>query len=182
MLELYNDVKQQKKPVAHFGHFLFHDFTWYVTDKPEWRPIWINVVREPISRVESLFHYSRTTMNLRKKPFKDFELVGPYHPQNISLDECMLTQDPWCADRLTQLQYFCGTTFDCKKNTPHALAKAKYNAEHHFAVIGLTEDTAQTIALLEFYLPRYFKGAGQFFNKVTKEVSSSMALFFVKSV
>lgn len=42
-----------------------------------------------------------------------------------------------------------------------ALQMAKYQAEYEYAVVGLKEDWNTTLAVLEHYLPMFFRGARQ---------------------
>mgnify|MGYP001448711896 CR=1 FL=1 len=44
-------------------------------------------------------------------------------------------------------------------NTDVALRKAKRNVEKHYAVVGVLEDFNKTLAVLEHYIPKIFKGS-----------------------
>ncbi|XP_046868220.1 heparan sulfate 2-O-sulfotransferase pipe-like [Drosophila willistoni] len=43
-------------------------------------------------------------------------------------------------------------------NTPGAIQRAKQNVERDFAVVGSWEDVNVTLAVLEHYIPRFFRG------------------------
>ena len=45
-----------------------------------------------------------------------------------------------------------------------ALNAAKYNLVTHYLVVGLTEDMAHFVAVLEATLPRFFRGATELYN------------------
>lgn len=44
-------------------------------------------------------------------------------------------------------------------NTVQALQMAKRAVEQHYAVVGVLEDINSTLAVLEGYIPKFFKGA-----------------------
>lgn len=45
-----------------------------------------------------------------------------------------------------------------------AIQLAKINVERDYAVVGTWEETNITLAVLEAYIPRFFKGARQIFE------------------
>merc|ERR1712029_27881 len=72
--------------------------------------------------------------------------------------------------REQQLTFFCGSAPECKvMGSRAALEKAKFNAEKYFSVIGLSEDFQLSLFVMEHYLPRYFLGASQLYQKRTKK-------------
>ena len=72
--------------------------------------------------------------------------------------------EPECTDPYVQLiPYFCGNAEKCreKQHWKWALERAKKNVQNNFAFIGLLEDEALSIKLLEWTLPTFFTGAGE---------------------
>jgi len=85
------------------------------------------------------------------------DLECQFNPQSMYLRE-------------QQLTFFCGSAPECKvMGSRAALEKAKFNAEKYFSVIGLSEDFQSSLFVMEHYLPRYFMGASQLYQKLTKQ-------------
>lgn len=145
-----------------FGDLLF-DRHFYVFDfsaQPDLGFDWVNMVREPVSRLTSQFYYLRSPRRWRNKARRP-----PTSWMEKELDTCVLEGDPECqvgaGAQDLQLTYFCGSALEC--GHPHSkqgLQLAKYNVEHRFAVVGVMEEFATSVAVLEQMLPRWFRGAG----------------------
>merc|ERR1740130_1622832 len=58
-----------------------------------------------------------------------------------------------------QLSYFCGTHPDCAVAGEAALQRARSNIDQDFITVGLVEEFADSIRVLERVLPVYFAGA-----------------------
>lgn len=70
----------------------------------------------------------------------------------------MLAYDP-------MLPYFCGHDHRCFTDKHFALMTAIKNVEEHYVVVGLLEHLNTTLAVLEHFLPQYFKNAQVVFDK-----------------
>lgn len=118
---------------------------------------WINIARDPIDRLVSDFYYNR-----EEERWKDVQEKPSIQWFTKDLSQCILENDIECDfssnDYLIeqQLTYFCGSAPECRQvGNYKALQVAKYNAEMHYAVIGITEHLRISLAVLEKYLPRF---------------------------
>jgi len=116
---------------------------------------WVNMVREPVSRLVSQFHYLRSARRWSKKARKP-----PPEWFSKSLDRCVEEKDPEClvgsGAQDLQLTYFCGSNIECGDPTSRrALQLAMFNLEKRFAVVGVMEEFDTSIALMEALLPRW---------------------------
>jgi hypothetical protein len=119
---------------------------------------WINVVRDPIDRWQSL-HYYAVDPNLRGDKAKD--------ALNIRANDircgCALLEFDACIDLRyhnncsmevpSQIKQFCEPGERCSREL------ATTRAFERYLVVGLTEELALTTKLLEKMLPRMFHGA-----------------------
>ena len=70
------------------------------------------------------------------------------------------------------LLYFCGHHPECSKlGSKIALQLAKHNVDHNFAVVGVLEHLNETMAVLEDKLPKFFTGAQEYYNNLSKSSS-----------
>ena len=112
-------------------HVYFVDTGAYDID-PKARPLWVNMVRDPVDRFVSLFYFLRS-----KKRWQDREEKPPDEWFQKDMSDCVLSGDLECQfnpDRRIlkehQLTFFCGSAPECKVvGSRAALQKAKYNAE-----------------------------------------------------
>lgn len=49
-------------------------------------------------------------------------------------------------------------------NSQEALDKAKRNVEENYAVVGILEDLNKTFAVMEHYVPRFFRGISSIYH------------------
>ncbi|XP_017137595.1 heparan sulfate 2-O-sulfotransferase pipe-like isoform X6 [Drosophila miranda] len=141
------------------------------------KPIYINLVRDPVERMISWFYYIRSGYrnaiihnrfpNTTMKSEKWFKK---------SYNQCVRSGDPECqyvpesikdtvGDYKRQSLFYCGNNRECLPfDSPHAIQLAKRNVERDYAVVGSWEDTNITLAVLEAYIPRFFRGARQVFE------------------
>jgi len=133
-------------------------------------PVWINMVRDPVDRFVSLFYFLRS-----KKRWQDKEEVPPEEWFSKDMSQCVLSGDLECQFsgdlrylKEHQLTFFCGSALECKRvGSRAALQKAKYNAEKYYSVIGVSEDLESSLAVMESYLPKFFKGATQAYQQMS---------------
>jgi len=122
---------------------------------------WVNMVREPVARMVSQFHYLRSARRWSKRARKP-----PPEWFFKSLDRCVDENDPEClvgsGGQDLQLTYFCGSKIECgDPRSKTALQLAMFNLEKQFAVVGVMEEFETSIAMMESMLPRWFRGARQ---------------------
>ena len=128
------------------------------------RPIYINMVRHPIDREISNFHYLRSQkhLNTLKGTFKD---LPPSAFMKLTIEEAVLKKalpdynmsDGDLSVRDGLIPYFCGHDIFCRRhNYLPALQVAKSNIESYFSVVGILEDLSTTLYVFQLYLPRIF--------------------------
>ena len=127
-------------------------------------PIYMNIVREPVSRLESLYNWKVRTV---PKVYRQKDQWGK------SLQDCIekrlactnvfgsgnqisSNQSYWWSPH-AMLYYFCGTEIACYTNLTFAFERAKYNVVQNYIIVGITEQFKESLEVLEFLLPEYFK-------------------------
>ncbi|EDW76760.2 uncharacterized protein Dwil_GK19587 [Drosophila willistoni] len=139
-------------------------------DQP--RPIYINMVRDPVERVISWYYFIRAPwIFVPGRRRSNREMPNPKWV-NTEFDQCVLNGEKVCTyiegsplervgDHRRQTLFFCGhNEHKCIPfNTRLALQVAKMNVEREYAVVGTWEHTNETLAVLEAYVPRYFADA-----------------------
>ncbi|UYV67273.1 HS2ST1 [Cordylochernes scorpioides] len=147
------------KPALYHGHLAFLNFDRFGVAK---KPIMINILRKPLDRLVSYYYFLRNGDDFR--PY----LVRRRQGNKMTFDECVTAGERDCdpANLWLQVPFFCGHAAECwKVGSRWALEQAKHNLEHHYLLVGLTEQLTEFIALLEAALPRFFSGATQHFLK-----------------
>ncbi|XP_067647738.1 heparan sulfate 2-O-sulfotransferase pipe isoform X2 [Eurosta solidaginis] len=163
------------KPHAYSQHLAYINFTRFHMPKP----IYINLVRDPIERVVSWHYYIRAEWYYIDMKDKLGDQAPPRPSDefmNMDLDTCVRTQDKYCqftqddalnqaGDHRRQTLFFCGQNkkLCLQFNSQTATQIAKRNIETEYAVVGSWEDTNITLAVLERYIPRFFRGATEVF-------------------
>ncbi|XP_064546012.1 heparan sulfate 2-O-sulfotransferase pipe isoform X2 [Drosophila montana] len=169
--DLIGDLLTRPKPHIYSQHIAYINFTRYHLP----RPIYINLVRDPIERIISWHYYVRARWyyNDMKAKLGDKAIAMPSDEfLDLDLDTCVRKHDPHCTfeqmqiknpvgDHRRQTLFFCGMN---KKlcmpfNSEMAMQKAKRTVESEYAVVGTWEDTNITLTVLEHYIPRYFRNA-----------------------
>ncbi|XP_049809146.1 heparan sulfate 2-O-sulfotransferase pipe [Schistocerca nitens] len=161
-------VNSFEPPAVYVKHVCFTNFSQY--GLPE--PIYVNLVRDPVERVISWYYYVRAPWYYveRKQAFPDIPLPDPRWLKK-DFETCVLRGDRECrylegetregiGDHRRQSLFFCGHADACTPfNTVGALQLAKRAVERHYAVVGVLEELNTTLAVLEHYVPRFFRGA-----------------------
>lgn len=148
----------EKKPAIYHGHFFYIDF-----DKLGFefrKPVYINIVRNPLDRLLSYYYFVRYGDNfrpqLRRRKWED----------RMTFDECVEQGGDDCdpENLWVQIPFFCGHTFKCRvPGSRWALEQAKHNLMNKYLVVGITEQLRDFIAMLEVILPRFFRGASDLY-------------------
>ncbi len=129
--------------------------------------IWINVMRDPVERFYSWYYFCRLAL------FRNKTIKPPQSYFDKDLETCVLSGDPECnfapdgsVFREHQVTYFCGNALECRQvGNVAALASAKYHVEAKYAVVGVTENYATTLAVLEAFIPVFFDGVSSLRNE-----------------
>ncbi|XP_037940452.1 heparan sulfate 2-O-sulfotransferase pipe-like [Teleopsis dalmanni] len=169
--ELIAEIYMKNKPHAYSQHIAYINFTRFHFPKP----IYINLVRDPIERIISWHYYVRAEWYY--KDLKDkLGDKAPDMPEKefmeMDFETCVKTGSKYCqfnqmqvnnpaGDHRRQTLFFCGQN---KKlcmpfNSAAAMQKAKRTVEEDYAVVGTWEDTNITLSVLEHYIPKFFKHA-----------------------
>ena len=164
-------IISQREPWLWYGHLDFINFT--ETEYPI-SPSYINIVRDPIDRLLSFYHYRREK-NLRYTTPLQFVVreeaeAPPIVRRNMTFNECVQSKDIECSDpRFTFgiIPLFCGQDPMCTMPSECALTQAKRNAENEFDVIGYLDNYEQFIEVVEYVFPQYFKGALKLYYEIS---------------
>ncbi|XP_061635735.1 heparan sulfate 2-O-sulfotransferase 1 [Phyllopteryx taeniolatus] len=141
------------KPGFYHGHVAYLDFSKYSV---KGKPMYINVVRDPIERLVSYYYFLRFGDDYRPG------LRRRKQGDKMTFDECVASGGSDCAPEKLWLQipFFCGHHSECWNVGSHwALEQAKYNLVNEYLLVGVTEELEDFIMILEATLPRFFKGA-----------------------
>ncbi|XP_029408848.1 heparan sulfate 2-O-sulfotransferase pipe isoform X4 [Bactrocera dorsalis] len=163
--------------VEHISWINFYDF-----GLP--KPIYINLVRDPVERVISWYFYARNAYKnawvFRKNPNANLKSAVWFKKD---FNECVRSGDPECqyvpytfvdstGNFKRQSLFFCGQNLDCLPfDSPYAIQMAKDRVEREYAVVGSWEETNVTLTVLENYIPLFFSGAKRvyYLNKESLE-------------
>ncbi|XP_050715686.1 heparan sulfate 2-O-sulfotransferase 1-like isoform X2 [Eriocheir sinensis] len=143
----------EKKPGIYHGHVAYLDFNRFGVSQ---QPIYINLIRKPLDRLISYYYFVRYGDDLR-----------PYHIRRrmgdkMTLDECVAMEHPDCSTThlWIQVPFFCGHHAECwVPGSNWALEQAKQNLIHKYFLVGVTEEMGDFVAMMEYALPRIFRGA-----------------------
>ncbi|KAJ8011381.1 hypothetical protein DPEC_G00057570 [Dallia pectoralis] len=146
------------KPAFYHGHVSFLDFTKFGVKK---KPIYINVIRDPIERLVSYYYFLRFGDDYRPG------LRRRKQGDKKTFDECVMAGGSDCAPEKLWLQipFFCGQYSECWNVGSHwALEQAKFNLVNEYLLVGVTEELEDFVMMLEAALPRFFRGAAELYK------------------
>ncbi|XP_015675314.1 heparan sulfate 2-O-sulfotransferase 1 [Protobothrops mucrosquamatus] len=149
---------KEMKPGFYHGHISFLDFAKFGVKK---KPIYINVIRDPIERLVSYYYFLRFGDDYRPG------LRRRKQGDKKTFDECVAAGGSDCAPEKLWLQipFFCGHSSECwNVGSRWALEQAKYNLINEYFLVGVTEELEDFIMLLEAALPRFFRGATELYR------------------
>uniref|UniRef100_A0A1A8RIK4 Heparan sulfate 2-O-sulfotransferase 1 n=1 Tax=Nothobranchius rachovii TaxID=451742 RepID=A0A1A8RIK4_9TELE len=149
---------REMKPGFYHGHVAYLDFSKYGV---KGKPMYINVVRDPIERLVSYYYFLRFGDDYRPG------LRRRKQGDKKTFDECVSSGGSDCAPEKLWLQipFFCGHHSECwNAGSRWALEQAKYNLVNEFLLVGVTEELEDFIMILEAALPRFFRGATELYR------------------
>jgi len=141
------------RPVIIHGHFGFPHFAKFGSPL---RPIFINILRDPLQRFVSYYYFIRYGDDFR--PHKKRSRMG----DRTTLDECVKKEKADCKPEKLWLQvpYFCGFNPRCwAPGNRWALDQAKRHLADSYFLVGISEEMEKFIRALDYTLPGIFKGA-----------------------
>lgn len=152
--KIVDEVHEYKtgKPLAYIRHQTFIDFD----ECGSKRPLYINMVRDPVKRFESLYYFIRN--GNEEGDGADVEMDDEAKARTI--DECVeqgveeCTKPDWAY-----VQYFCGSDELCGNPCQRAVEQAKENIEQYYAFVGIIEELDSSLEVFETIMPRFFQNA-----------------------
>ncbi|XP_060770065.1 uronyl 2-sulfotransferase a isoform X2 [Neoarius graeffei] len=153
-VELMKNISTFPQPFLYTRHVHFLNFTRFRMEQP----VYINIIRDPISRFLSNYFFRRfgdwrgeQNHLIRTPRMKDNE-------RYLDINVCILENFPECSNpRLFYIvPYFCGQHPQCREPGVWALERAKQNAMENFLLVGILEELEDVLLLLERLLPHYF--------------------------
>ncbi|NXK51785.1 HS2ST sulfotransferase, partial [Chauna torquata] len=142
---------KEMKPGFYHGHVSYLDFAKFGVKK---KPIYINVIRDPIERLVSYYYFLRFGDDYR--PGLRRRKQGDKKVNNL----CLGTKDCWQTSELAVI-VLCHFR---NVGSRWALEQAKYNLINEYFLVGVTEELEDFIMLLEAALPRFFRGATELYR------------------
>ncbi|KAH8373487.1 hypothetical protein KR009_011075, partial [Drosophila setifemur] len=177
--DLVDQLQELQDPAVYVEHANFVNFTAYNMS----RPIYINMVRDPIQKVISGYYYQRHPLifaqSLMRNPNKRMESKNFF---DTHFNDCVKQRikpycnydahNPYNGDWRRFSLHLCGNSEICTHfNSETTTQIAKMNVEREYAVVGSWEDTNVTLAVLEAYIPRFFANAREVYYKKTETYS-----------
>ncbi|XP_070562698.1 uronyl 2-sulfotransferase-like [Ptychodera flava] len=147
------EIEALEPPYIYDRHLDYVDFETYGSAV---KPVWINLTRDPVSRLVSFYYYTRFGDS-----FSVPEWTGAPEDFNQTFDECVLNNKYECSTENTfrVVPYFCGQKDECRTPSRWAIEQAKKNVVEKFLFVGITEQFNSTLVILERLLPKFFEGA-----------------------
>eukprot|EP00095_Tigriopus_kingsejongensis_P012451 snap_masked-scaffold89_size390429-processed-gene-2.6 protein:Tk12451 transcript:snap_masked-scaffold89_size390429-processed-gene-2.6-mRNA-1 annotation:"heparan sulfate 2-o-sulfotransferase pipe" len=135
---------------------------------PNFHPIWISLVRDPVERFISRFYYIRRQAERFKAKAREIGRKNAERWLNMTIDECIASAQDECSIQAgrayepSPITYFCGFDSPCPlHNSRVALAKAKEHLSRNFSLVGILEEFQPFLARLESKFPQFFRGITQ---------------------
>ncbi|XP_077994542.1 uronyl 2-sulfotransferase-like [Glandiceps talaboti] len=146
------EIEVLEPPFIYDRHLDYVDFEKHGSKNPTW----INLTRDPVSRLVSFYYYTRFGDS-----FSVPEWTGAAEDFNQTFDDCVLKNKFECSTENTfrVVPYFCGQVDECRTPSKWAIEQAKKNVVEKFLFVGITEDFNSTLVVLERLLPQFFEGA-----------------------
>ncbi|XP_002730809.1 heparan sulfate 2-O-sulfotransferase 1-like [Saccoglossus kowalevskii] len=149
---------QVKKPAFYHGHIAFLDFARFGVVQ---KPLYINIIREPLARLVSYYYFVRYGDDFRP------HLKRRRSGDSQTFDDCVMKDETECQPEKIWLQvpFFCGQSQECwRPGSQWALEQAKNNLVQHYFLVGVTEQLDEFIGVLEASLSTMFRGASERFQ------------------
>ncbi|XP_017041508.1 heparan sulfate 2-O-sulfotransferase pipe isoform X8 [Drosophila ficusphila] len=175
--DLVDQLLELGEPAVYVEHANWVNFTKH--ENP--RPIYINMVRDPIQKVISAYYYQRHPLifaqGLMRNPNKQIKSKQYF---DTTFNDCVRQRirphcvfdahNPFNGDWRRFSLHLCGNSEICTHfNSETTTQIAKMNVEREYAVVGSWEDTNVTLAVLEAYIPRFFTNATKVYYNTTEK-------------
>uniref|UniRef100_A0A3B3XC22 Uronyl 2-sulfotransferase n=1 Tax=Poecilia mexicana TaxID=48701 RepID=A0A3B3XC22_9TELE len=155
-VDLVKNISKIPQPFLYTRHVHFMNFTRYSGAQP----VYINIIRDPISRFLSNYFFRRfgdwrgeQNHLIRTPGMKDDE-------RYLDINVCILENYPECSNPRVFyiIPYFCGQHPKCREPGVWALERAKQNVLENYLLVGILEELEDVLLMLERLLPHYFSG------------------------
>nr|XP_046228495.1 uronyl 2-sulfotransferase a isoform X1 [Scatophagus argus] len=159
---LMNNISIIPQPYLYTRHVHYLNFTRFSIEQP----VYINIIRDPISRFLSNYFFRRfgdwrgeQNHLIRTPGMKDDE-------RYLDINVCILENYPECSNPRTFyiIPFFCGQHPQCREPGVWALERAKQNVMENYLLVGILEELEDVLLLLERLLPHYFTGVLEIYN------------------
>ncbi|XP_071481607.1 uronyl 2-sulfotransferase-like [Diadema antillarum] len=143
------------------GHYRYIPFY-----RPERKPVYMSMIRDPVGRFESFFYFMRHGDQDMSREQVLASLGKHRAGPDETLDDCVEKNRSDCSDFLNMNIYvtsFCGYRLKCSQDPKYAFKRAKRNIEK-FLVVGLVEDYDLTLRVFEKLLPATFGEAANIYS------------------
>nr|XP_039251286.1 uronyl 2-sulfotransferase-like [Styela clava] len=151
-------IASLRPPVIYNRHLNFIDFRKYGYKQP----IYINLIRDPLSRFVSHYNYMK---------YGD-EVVERKMPEGLkeNINDCVMLNHYICRVHLAIYEwiFFCGMENTCNVNTVYREKRFEIIKEHiekEYLIIGISEEFENSLKLFEILLPEYFTGASDIWKR-----------------
>ncbi|XP_008395974.1 uronyl 2-sulfotransferase a isoform X1 [Poecilia reticulata] len=155
-VDLVKNISKIPQPFLYTRHVHFMNFTRFRIEQP----VYINIIRDPISRFLSNYFFRRfgdwrgeQNHLIRTPGMKDDE-------RYLDINVCILENYPECSNPRVFyiIPYFCGQHPKCREPGVWALERAKQNVLENYLLVGILEELEDVLLMLERLLPHYFSG------------------------
>ncbi|XP_070531666.1 uronyl 2-sulfotransferase-like [Ptychodera flava] len=152
------EIVNLPRPALFDMHVHFLNFTKF----GELRPVYFNIIRDPISRLVSSYYFNRFGDSINKYMVSKFK--GTDEERNQTFDECVLLNKTECqlGRAFYIVPFFCGQDARCREPSQWTLREAIRNALNEYVFVGILEEMNASMKILEVLLPRYFQGASKY--------------------
>ncbi|CAK8682999.1 unnamed protein product [Clavelina lepadiformis] len=166
LLDLKEEVRlitHLKPPMLYSRHIHYINFAKFGVQAP----IYINLIRDPIERFSSSYHYKRygdaRTPVERRRHWAEGE-------KERSINDCILQNVTECSTgRLWYIvPYFCGQESICQRPSTYSLQRAKQRLLDNYLAVGILEDFQGTLKIFEKLMPYHFKGAPDIWQDISR--------------
>lgn len=171
MLDLSKEVKlisNLQTPALYSRHIHYINFAKF----GELQPVYINMIRDPIERFSSQYHFKRYGDFISKKQRGGKTLTEGQ--RNMNINDCILRNHSDCMGLKLWyiIPYFCGQDPICRLPSVEGLRRAKMHVLDNYLAVGVLEDFNGTLKVFEKLLPDYFTGASSIWSGIVGSESS----------